>query len=320
MSIYAQSHHTDATLDRITRSPQTTATDTDAVRTARKHMEAQGLSERRQLRYMQTWRRLVQHVDGSLIDADLDTIRGLVAAINRGELWSQEVRPWTKAEYRKGVKKLLTIHGREELVAWIRTHPPENEKPVPDRATFPDPDMVRRLIDATKNMRDAALISSLWDTGARIGELLACQWQHVREQGDSHLRIRLPKSKTKKRTVPVSRDTTERLEKWREKHPGPDPAMYVWSPLQEPRQISYRAIRDMLLRTKDRAGIPDRIDVNPHAFRKGRATHLGSQDTINAPKLMQVMGWKKLETAKRYIDLGSDTTDRALIDLYGEER
>jgi len=57
-----------------------------------------------------------------------------------------------------------------ERAEWITAPSSYSKNPLPKDLLKPDD--VERLIDAAYNPRDEALVALLWETGARIGEII----------------------------------------------------------------------------------------------------------------------------------------------------
>lgn len=172
--------------------------------------------------------------------------------------------------------------------------------PGEDRAT-PIPvvalDDVRRLLATcdTKDFadrRDTAIIRVLYDTGARLGEVVALtvdDWD--RRNDDLTLR-----GKTGTRVVPVSPSTGEALARYlrvRRDHPKAK-LDALW--LGPKGKLGDSAIAQLLNRRCDAAGIEH---INPHRFRHTWA-HTFRAKGGSEGDLMYLAGWKSTAMAHRY--------------------
>ncbi len=85
--------------------------------------------------------------------------------------------PWTKHDYKVALKRFyrwLKDGGEEypEEVKWIRTTLTARDELLPEELLMEEE--VMRLVDACDNPRDKAFIMTLYESGARIGELGSC--------------------------------------------------------------------------------------------------------------------------------------------------
>ena len=153
------------------------------------------------------------------------------------------------------------------------------------------PDEVRQLLrtcdlDTFPGVRAFAIVTVLYDTGVRAGELVSMglpDWdrRHVRVDGKTGVRI-VPMGKSSLRAIKtyVDRWSISEGKLWRGER----------VPLQSSgaRQLVRRLCRD--------AGVPDK---GVHAFRRAAAAQmkrLGMQDS----DILQVMGWKDVLMLRRY--------------------
>ena len=79
------------------------------------------------------------------------------------------------------------------------------------------------------------------------------------------------------------------------------------------------AARRMIKKTRKRTDIPDYIKLNPHAWRKGRATYLASIGR-NQAQLCEHFGWVQGSSeAAKYIRLAKKDLKKALMQEHGLE-
>lgn len=143
-----------------------------------------------------------------------------------------------------------------------------------------------------EDRRDTAIIRVLFDTGARLGELVALGVEDWDRRGD-HLTLR---GKTGMRIVPVSPSTGEALARYvrvRTRHARAElPALWLGAK----GALGASGVNQLLARRCKQAGLPR---INPHAFRhtfshEFRAAGGGEGD------LMYLAGWKSTAMAHRY--------------------
>jgi len=198
-------------------------------------------------------------------------------------------------------------------VRWIKTRPSKKGSKLPDE--LPNPDDIQRLIAATVNARDKALISVLFDSGCRIGEILTLRMKNV--QFDDYGGILLVTGKTGQRRVRIIH-SVQRLQTWLDQHPfhnNPEAAVFCSiSNKTRGDQLKYESVSRLLKVLKERSGVSKK--VNPHAFRHARATLLAHHLTDS--QLKQYFGWQAdSRMASVYIHLSGKDLDPTLASLAG---
>jgi integrase len=178
---------------------------------------------------------------------------------------------------------------------------------------------VKLLANNTYNLRDRAIIMTLYDTGARIGELLLLKIGDVSFER-KYARISIPfEGKTGSRSILV-RACSPAISQWLLEHPNRNDRKAplfcgIWSKKKgEP--LNYPTIRKMLRETFKRAGVDK--PSNPHQFRHSRATELAK--IMTEAQLCQYMGWVPgSKEASTYVHLSGRDTDTAIKRMYGDE-
>jgi integrase len=178
---------------------------------------------------------------------------------------------------------------------FAKADPPGDDRPEPIPVVPVDD--VRRLLatcdgrDFT-DRRDAAIIRVLYDTGARLGELVALTVDDWDRRQD-FLTLR---GKTGTRVVPLSASTGEALSRYlrmRREHPKAKlPAM--WLGLKG--KLGDSGMAQLLYRRCGQAGIEN---INPHRFRHTWA-HTFRAEGGSEGDLMYLAGWKSTAMAHRY--------------------
>jgi len=216
-------------------------------------------------------------------------------------------------EIKKTLKKFFKWMGKKELVNWFTLGKPETKVSPSDLITEGE---FRKMLEVCQNSRDRALISLLYETGARIGEIGHMRIKDV--QFDEYGAIVwFPRSKTQRRRLRVV-FSVPYLSTWLADHPlKDDPEAPLWIKLtgkNRLKQMDYDDIRIQLKKIAKRAGIKKRI--YPHLFRHTRATRLLSQvsEVVGA----KFMGWiPGTRMVKVYIHLADQDVENAILDLYG---
>ena len=199
----------------------------------------------------------------------------------------------SKADYKKTIKKFWkwkdgnNIH-YPEIVEWLDTSVKVKEIPALSR------EEVDRLIEASASVRQRALIMVLFDSGARIEELLNVRLkpEHVMWKEDiGCYMIRLEFSKTKPRTISLP-FSTKYLREWLDAHPAKD------NPQAQLFPIAYANLRMILYRLGKKV-LGKRVTA--HVLRHSSATYFANK--LNHYQLCYRYGWTmSSDQVNRYID------------------
>jgi len=193
----------------------------------------------------------------------------------------------------KFIQWVHNMKGREypECIDWF--HPKRNRNmKLPD--DLPTEEDVKTLINTAKNIRDKALVSVLYETGARCHEFLKMKIRDIifDEYG---AKILLHSDKTDDRVVRIV-DSVGYLKEWLKNHPmRTEPDAYVWIDCMYRRRkwnygkvFTYSAVWHLLRRLGKEANL--KIKVRPHLLRHLRLTILSK--SISEMSLRKIAGWK----------------------------
>jgi len=200
----------------------------------------------------------------------------------------------------------------EETQDIIPPKPKNNKLHPEDILTWED---VIKLSQCAMNPRDKALVQVLWDSGARIEELLTLQLQDVEVVADGRAAIlHIRKSKTEEglRDIAIPKAGPALIELLRN-HPLNEKTAHVFvKTTGEP--LSYSTARKILQDLKKRSKIDK--PVNPHAFRKASITYYS---TILSE--MEVKTRYGFEKSSRMLDIYCRLDDKRvnekILELHG---
>jgi len=216
---------------------------------------------------------------------------------------------------RTGRPVLRTLSGETIRIRWRNLRPffvwwcHEMEAPNPfDRSDSPgtgEPpppavlhiDDVRALLAACagrdfSDRRDNALIRLLFDSGARVGEIVSM----TQDSWDRRSDLLTLTGKTGTRIVPTSPSTGEALSRYlrsRAQHPKAGLEAFWLAPRGA---LGPSGVAQILARRSRQAGLPR---INPHRFRHSWA-HEFRADGGSEGDLMYLAGWKSTAMAHRY--------------------
>ena len=220
-----------------------------------------------------------------------------------------EYTEWTKKDYRVTLKKFYKwLKGCNERgsyppeVSWINTNISTDRQDLPHN--LPNEEDVKKMIEKAEHPRNKALISSLYESGCRVGEIASLRVGDI--NFDEYGAFMIVKGKTGSRRIRLV-FSSPILASWINIHPEKNnPSAPLWVVLGTTKNIKekstdkkyhnnwsyelkYRAIATMIKRTAVKAGIKKK--VNPHAWRHARATFLANK--LTEQQLKHLFGWRQ---------------------------
>ncbi|MBI4448855.1 tyrosine-type recombinase/integrase [Candidatus Woesearchaeota archaeon] len=234
---------------------------------------------------------------------------------------------WTKHSYKSILKKFYrwrafgdsykTMVEQPDIIAWLRTNVSGKEKPRVKASEILTEKEIEKLIEVAEHPRDRAFISTLYELGARIGELGNLSIKDISR--DKHSFILDLSGKTGHRTPRIV-ISDPYLAAWLNMHPlRNDPNAPLWVMLGERNKnekMKYGAFRALVLRLKGKAKIRKR--VYPHLFRHTRVTHLLINKQINETQAKVYFGWTpSSKMLSEYSHLISKDVNDTMLELHG---
>ncbi|ELZ20851.1 integrase [Halosimplex carlsbadense 2-9-1] len=251
---------------------------------------------------------IVDHIGTtSFEDLEKTDIEDLVAW-----LYTRGTSKATVADYKQIIKqfwKWLNDGEDPPETAWIHRGPNYSRRILPQSLlTAVD---VQAMLDSCTNNRDRALIAVLWETGARIGELIDLTIGDIElSQHGGHV-IVSGKTGSRRLLLVESRPS---IETWLAEHPNLRSDAYLWCKVDTVQgdvseQISYQYIRLKILEcAREKAAIDK--PVNPHHFRHSRATVLANH--LTEAQMCEWFGWVRGSSVPgRYVHLSGRDIDHA---------
>jgi len=273
------------------------------------HNLAQGISKPRLLRQMITLRMTAKQMKKDFANATKeDYEQFLIWMIKDGYA---EGSIWTYKKILKVFHKWLNNGTYPECIAWLKFKKLGNGT-LPEQLL--DQEDIKKLVKAALNKRDKALVASLWETGARIGELgNACIKDITFDEFGGRI---LLDGKTGMRKVRIVHSAPYVLE-WVNEHPyakNPDAPLWVCSEKTECEKMCHAGILMALRRIRKRANITK--PINPHHFRHSRATYMAQ--FLTDAQMKEYFGWgQDSRMAARYVHLSGKQVDDAVLKMCG---
>lgn len=275
------------------------------------YLEAKGYSQKRRLVYLVTLPRIRVFLAKNFRAAAKSDMVGLMSKLEKMDL-----EEWTKHTYRVVTKKFYQwLYGMEDQdypsqVSWIHSRATNNRHVLPEELLTLK-DLQALLTASEKDPRDKAFIMALWESGCRIGEVLALRIKHVAfDEYGSILRV---SGKTGERRVRVV-SASPLLAAWLSHHPNrEDPDAPFWLE-SKGKPFTYDAARMMLRIRADQAHIKKR--VNPHLFRHSQASELA--DDLTEAQMNEYFGWKQgSKMPAIYVHLSGRNIDQKILEMKG---
>ena len=243
---------------------------------------------------------------------DIVRIVGLIAT-------NPEYQEWTKWSYRVMIKKLwkwLRYEGGKKYppeVDWIKSRLGKCRMKAPEDIL--NKEELEDIINLCENDRDRCLIAMLYDSGARIGEILGIKLKDITD-GHPLTTVLVNAEKTgDRRRIPLY-ESIPYLVRWRENHPNKRPESHLFVNFE--RYIGlpmiYQSVTKLFKRINDK--YDGGKNIYPHLFRHSRATELANH--LTESQMNEFFGWRMgSKMASVYIHLSGRDIDNALLNYYG---
>jgi len=257
------------------------------------------------LRRIEGW---VNRPLGEASKRDIETLKKQLRGMRSGPQHAVLLRMFYRAAGRPEIVEMLKLKQRLARLA------------PSDILTLPE---VNDLIKAATTLRDRALIVMLWETGARIHEILTLNLEDLQQRaspengGRTILQVFFRKVKVAgEEHSSYILEGVDHILGWVHTHPDPQPSSPIFVSYGHQRLSKHRAER-MVAATARRAGLTKR--VYPHLFRHSRATHL-LRLGVPEVQVKKLLGWAPgSPMLARYSHLVSEDAYAALLRAKGLE-
>jgi site-specific recombinase XerD len=274
--------------------------------------EKKKLGEKRLIKYLYALRRINEWLGNkNFKEVTQAEMEAFISRVERNALCigGKQVAytEWTRRDIKVCVKKFYKwlLGGGQQypsLVSWIDTHIKE------DAPSSLSVEEVRKLAEHAHTWKTKALVWSLFETGARVEELLNVRLLHVEDKG-THVVLRIEHSKTFPRSLPVYEGSSY-VREWMAQHPAKHNGEAQLFP------IEYAALCKRL-RTLSMYVLGKR--VTPHLLRHSFATWLASKK-VGRYQMCKLMGWAmSSDMPDRYIDRLGLVEEEAIASIREDE-
>jgi len=236
----------------------------------------------------------------------------IVAFLEKSQ-YAPSVKHATKVSIKKFYKWLNGGQDWPDKVKWIKSAP-MGKKRLPEELLSQEE--IERMINAAEHIRDKAMISMLYESGFRIGELLSLTLKNI-EFDEFGAKVLIPEGKTGMRRVRLV-SSSPYLATWMENHPfknNPDSPLWLSTGTRNKnKMIRYETARNLINILAKKANIKKRI--HPHLFRHSAATKLASHFT--EAQMNHYFGWVQgSKMTSTYVHLSMRDLEGAVLKLNG---
>jgi len=284
-------------------------------------LSAEGLTQDRQSKYIYALVQISKRINNKLFSkVTKSDIEKLIGQIN-----NEDISEWTKRDYRIITKRLIKYirlkEGQKysekeypEEVNWLSSSIKKKDKRKYSKDIL-KPEDIKLLASGTLNLRDKAFILFLYESGARIGEVMNMRIKDFKPE-EAWASASLF-GKTGERTITII-SSAPAINNWIKHHPTKDNIeSYLFCSINRStkgKQNGYWYFNKLLREAKKRVGLDK--PVNPHHFRHSRASDLAKKFT--EAHLCNYMGWEfGSKEAADYVHTSRDETNNAYKVLHG---
>ena len=179
------------------------------------------------------------------------------------------------------IKKFYHWRERDDLISWIKLDASayKKDRNPDDLWTWSD---IKQLLKAFSHIQHQALTIGLYESEARISELISMNICDVTDLGGDVIEIWLPDSKTQRRPVKLTHSVIY-LRKWLDQHPyknQPDHALWISKSCRsKDRRLKANSVNEMFHRAQKRSGINKKL--TPHLLRHSYASYIEENNLMS---------------------------------------
>ena len=208
---------------------------------------------------------------------DRDTITRFIIYMRT----EKKVKTSTLTTYVRVMRRLLRVPGKEELVKRVK-YP--KEKTVPPK--LPSPQLVERIMGEIRDPRYRLAVALIYETGARVSEILSLRRRHIEEAPQGYYRIMIEEPKNGEFRIVYVIKYTSMLRDYLITMGINDPEQLLFPSPSRPRQPLHPRNIEKILR---RLGKKYHVRLYPHLLRHLRGTLL-IKDGVSERIVMKILG------------------------------
>ena len=313
MAIHNYQRQLERQIELVNEDSEISKKNKETISKFKDYLLSEGIGAAKIGRYMLDIRRLAKLLNKPFEKATKENLRAIVGEINQSKL-AEESKKCVKVLIKRLYRYLEGVEEKgvyPDKVKWISTQIPLNHTKLPEELLTEKE--TENIIRCAGNVRDKALLSTVAESGARIGEIGNLKIKHVSfEEYGARLTI---SGKTGTRKLLVI-NSTPYLQEWINQHPLNDNAEeYLWYNPQG-KTLTYSRISAILKNTVRKAGIKKRVYL--HLFRHSQATRMAS--VMSEAGMKQYFGWhQSSRMATIYVHMSGRDVDKDILKFNGIE-
>jgi integrase/recombinase XerC len=222
-----------------------------------------------------------------------------------GHLISRKIKKSSLARKLSAVRAFFKYLHREGVVPGNPAHliaTPKQDKRLPSVLTVDD---ALRLMnapegDAVDDLRDRAVLETLYSTGIRASELIGINFEDI-NRNDHLLRIR--GKGRKERIVPVGSKALDAIDAYAARKNDRDNGASVFTG-PSGKRLTARTVQRILGNYRKKLGLSQK--ASPHTLRHSFATHL-LESGADLRAIQELLGHASLSTTQRYTHVNLDS-------------
>ncbi len=299
-------------IESVNDSDKISKTNKEIILEFARFKQSEGLGFNRLNRIIIALKQIASDMQTNLDSLDINDVQNIAIKINTNPEW----KDWTKATNVKVLKNFIRWLNKNKGLAIDL----QSIKPIkPKNSLMPEylisPEEFNAMLNNSPNIQTKLIIELLYETGARISEILDLKIQNV--EWNSYGAKLYVHGKTGQRVIPIVWFAND-LRHVIETHPfkdKPDSNLFYMALGDKILEFRYETFRKQLNQICQLAGIKKRI--HPHLFRHTRMTELAK--TLPEQTLKSLAGWSAgSNMAQVYIHLSTrDVEDSLLQKIYG---
>lgn len=172
---------------------------------------------------------------------------------------------------------------------------PKKEKRLPVVLTK---DEIRKMLEATKNLKHKLLMEIMYASGLRVSEVVKLKIPDI-DLEEGIIRVNLGKGKKDRQTI-LSKRAIEDLKKFLEIRRNDN--QYLFTGAQNKSHLSTRSAQKIVLQAAKLADI--KKEVSCHSLRHSFATHL-LEKGVDIRYIQKLLGHRRLETTQIYTQVST---------------
>jgi len=278
-----------------------------------------GISKSRILKYVYNLKKLAEWLNKDFDKANKEDIQGVVK-----EIRTKNYSVWTEHSYCIILKRFYKwLYSNDEEypkeVSWLKNKLDKRRVKLPGEGDLLTEDEIKKVLEVTEHPRNKALISMLFESGCRIGELATLKLKHI--VIDKQGILLTVSGKTGSRKIRII-SSTPYLMNWLNIHPlKDDKEAPLWLKIDIGKKtrnsfLLHRSIAKILKTSFEKAGLKKRVYA--HLFRHSRASIMANH--LTEFQMNQYFGWiQGSDMPATYVHLSGRDMDNALLKFNGIE-